>query len=1165
MQQEVRDRFDAKTVPLVQVSQGVEASAGTGKTYSIALLALRLVLEKKIPVSSILMVTFTRAAVAELELRVRAFIRSALEFARDPEKKEGDSNIQELVKLQIKNTSSEEVQETLAHALLLLDETAVLTIHSFCQRVLKEFSFETMQAFGTELLSEENYHILLEDHFNEYWRTKIATLDPKILLTFFRKQSVPNEEKNSTFSLNRELILELVRKGLNGKKPYLEEKLPSDFLQISHQHRIRSVIETTEAARQALCEAIIQHQQELLRLIEKNRYAVKSLPVFFETRDWVGLVETLWSEQDKKYIREIFNLVGEARSQYFNLRSGLEKNVRIIAHQLAADICSMISTKIGAEKDQKLSKTFDDLIVQVRKAVLEGPQAKLLKEKLRKQFRAVFIDEFQDTDNDQYQIFSTLFGDDHFLFFIGDPKQSIYGWRKADIHAYFRALESVAIRHKMNVNFRSNRRMIEAMNYFFMPAPGFDTFKFEKVVYHPAESPTSNTKGELVGHDQSIPPILVSRHQNADDRIDAVARLISQLVWSSEYKIFKEGKPERVRFSDIGILVRSKDKGRKIKQRLSAARIPAVTVDDARILSSPEAKELYYILSGIYELTRQKINRAMLTSIAGYTSARLAETDEEGIVARFRLYQESWKSRGVYVMLQQFLADHEVHRRFYESAQSNAERIVANMLQLVDLLHRIAVRRQFDMSEQLQWLKKAIEGDVLEGDEYVQRIESDEEAVRIVTIHRAKGLEYPIILCPELDFKVSAPSGSAEFQLPDGSYMVAEKSSLKENNTNHQLFTLQQEQENRRLLYVAITRACQQCFLLTGMPPKEDKTDVNTLDEFLRALDLENVTSNLIQLWNVPEKLLSPHIEVNQSSAARYLEPRYFELREKNWRRASFTKLTPEHTPVPIPISKNDAVSAYDQFVFRKLRKGAVTGNLLHAIFERINFANSYGWEDVIRRMVRRFQVRSSAQAQDSNDFEIQLRELVQEVLHTSIFPDAAFRLADLDRKDRLTELEFDLDLKSFRVADLQKLASPEAPFRVHLSDEDGIGSRSELEGIMNGLMDLFFEWQGKFYILDWKSNYLGDRVEDYGAEQVGRAMAENNYHLQYHLYTVAACRYLRTRMPSFDYEQHFGGVIYLFVRGIRQGRREGVFYSRPQLKVIEGMNALFNGIKVVI
>jgi exodeoxyribonuclease V beta subunit len=268
---------------------------------------------------------------------------------------------------------------------------------------------------------------------------------------------------------------------------------------------------------------------------------------------------------------------------------------------------------------------------------------------------------------------------------------------------------------------------------------------------------------------------------------------------------------------------------------------------------------------------------------------------------------------------------------------------------------------------------------------------------------------------------------------------------------------------------------------------------------------------------------------------------------------------------VPLPPSQRTDMDAYDHFVFRRLRKGAVTGNMLHAIFENINFAAEQGWAPVVSKMVKRFQVRNFSDPAAGDSFEHSLTAMVREILETSILPDDVFTLTGLDRGNRLTELEFDLNLCPFRISDLQGLAPANAPFKVSLTDEEGMGSRQELEGIMNGLMDLFFEHNGRYYILDWKSNYLGDRVEDYSEGQVALAMAENNYHLQYHLYTLAAVRYLRSRIADFDYHRHFGGVAYLFVRGIRRGRREGIFFTRPDLKVIEAMDVLFGKVEEVV
>jgi exodeoxyribonuclease V beta subunit len=1164
----INENFEVITVDLIQQPQAVEASAGTGKTYSIAILALRLLLEKNIPVNKILMVTFTRAAVAELELRVRSFVRQALEIARDINVADADENIKSIIVSRINATSAEEVIKKLENAVALLDETAVLTIHSFCQRVLQEFSFETMQAFGTGMLSEEDYQIITDDHLNDYWRRKIATLHPDILTALLRKQEIvkPGSSKPATFKLERSVIFKMVKSGLSGKKPFNPELLVEDFLQQTHQERILESFSETEEAKRIFIQACKDNRDSIMNLIQKNSNASKAFKTAFENESWDSLVKTLWLKQEINYIKgnNVFAPAEAQMKSYLQKRGKQQAGLRILCQQIAGDATAAVAELIGKEKDRRLSKTFDDLIVQVRKAVAEGSQKDELRNRLRERFHAVFIDEFQDTDANQYMIFKELFGSDHFLYFIGDPKQSIYGWRKADLSTYFEAVREVHTLHYMNTNFRSNTRLIDAMNKFFLPAgdPDFDTFRYgADLKYKEVKSPEPNEKAILTRNGEYEVPVLISAHSNATLRNNTLTAIVSHLVWSGEYKLVKNGIPSDIKFSDIGILVRVNSKGRQIKKQLAAARIPAVTVDDSGILESTEAMELFYVMSGIHELTVSKVNRALLTNIAGYSAEQLGKSNSEDLIARFRRYQESWKSKGIYVMLQQFMADHKVHSRFYEAGVKNAERSVANLLQLVDLIHRISVRKSYDMAEQVQWLQRGIEGETPEGDEYVQRIESDEDAVKIVTIHKSKGLEYPIVICPQLEPDVNSKHKTAEFQTEEGDYVTVAKRTLEAYPEKMELFRLQQERENLRLLYVALTRAKQQCFILTD---GKYKSANGFLGRFLSKIELDKHEKNLIQLWIPPSKPVARQVAVEQIQTAAYTTPRFFELREKNWRRTSFTRLTPDHTPVSVPVSQRTDMSAYDHFVFRRLRKGAVTGNMLHAIFENVNFTAPHGWDAVVSKMVKRFQVRNSADSGASDSFESSLTIMVREILETQLLPSGIFSLSELDRTNRMAELEFDLDLQPFRVSELQSLAPAHAPFKVALTDEDGMGSRSELEGIMNGLMDLFFEWEGKFYILDWKSNYLGDRVEDYSEEQLKTAMAENNYHLQYHLYTLAAVRYLQSRIPEFDYDSQFGGVIYLFVRGVRRGRREGIFYTMPDRKVIEGMDALFHGQNVL-
>jgi exodeoxyribonuclease V beta subunit len=178
------------------------------------------------------------------------------------------------------------------------------------------------------------------------------------------------------------------------------------------------------------------------------------------------------------------------------------------------------------------------------------------------------------------------------------------------------------------------------------------------------------------------------------------------------------------------------------------------------------------------------------------------------------------------------------------------------------------------------------------------------------------------------------------------------------------------------------------------------------------------------------------------------------------------------------------------------------------------------------------------------------MTDMIRQVMETCLHVSAGIRMADISWEDRLSELEFDFPLSEFNTSELAAIGHDHGTPFFTRPDES-------LEGLMNGKIDLIFRYEGKYYILDWKSNHLGDQVNDYSVDRIREAMADNNYHLQYHIYTVALCKYLRTRLPDFDYERDFGGCFYLFVRGMRTGGDTGVFFHKPEASVIDKMQAL--------
>ena len=1047
--------FNPATVSL-EGTNLIEASAGTGKTYSIALLVLRLVMERNIPIQQILMVTFTRAAVAELELRVRAFVRLAAKVSRGQAIE--DTTITALVKNAEAMHDSETISRRLADAQLLLDETSVLTIHGFCQRTLGEYAFETGQLFGAETLGEEEFLQLVYDSFHEFWRQHVTVLKAELLELLLENE------------LDREDMLNLIRQALGGKCMKHVGDIPANFLSDNWQ-------------------------QELLE----------------------------------------------------NLQNGTLNPVKILPDVILHITTMAIDWVIADIRKIKTTRgfiTYDDMIRLLHEAVLTGSHREQLITHLQTKYKAVFIDEFQDTDREQYEIFEALFENRHILFYIGDPKQSIYGWRKADIFTYFRAKSKVDRLHVMNTNHRSGKDYIEAMNGFFLPEKDFDTFAFgdhkEAITYVPVQSPEINKKGQLCYKGEPVTPILISKHEKKKDLQKAIPALVTQLLFSGDYTIKVPGKDNRkVTAGDIGILVRKNKEGRQVKELLAQFGIAAITIDDSKLLQSEEARDMLYVMEAVEDIKRTNIHKALLTKLGGFTPEKLLSVDEEGLLLRFRTYQETWKSRGVFEMLRQFLSDHALPAMM-EQGDGLTERTVSNILQLVEIIHKVTERKHYNEQEQIQWLKRSIDGELREGDEYEQRIESDEEAVKIVTIHKSKGLEYNIVLAPGLDMLAKERYfKTISYRHPEsGKYVVISKDLAGDDEKSWS--AVQQEQENRRLLYVAITRARYHC-LITANEGKYYKD--SCLRKFTDVLEARERPATGVDFYTPGPAMAKPVEADKEKTEKTYATASQFTLSQLKWRRTSYSALNPEHAVLKSPTDPNAQLEGYDRFIFRQLKKGAHTGNLLHYVFEHINFTDPGNWPEIIDKALKRLSGKTNP------DYAAGIQMLLERIINRPLLPNGTLRLSEVNWSDRLNELEFDMPLTLFNTDMLQQLSPAETPFFLR--------SGEEMEGILNGKMDLFFQHNGRYYILDWKSNHLGDHPERYGQTELAAAMTANNYHLQYHLYTLAACRYLELRVPGFDYTRDFGGVIYLFIRGIQEAGNNGIFVHQPEQSVIEGFRKL--------
>ncbi|RYY99420.1 MAG: hypothetical protein EOO11_05020 [Chitinophagaceae bacterium] len=1119
--------FDPMTVPL-QGTNLIEASAGTGKTYSIALLVVRLVVQQQVPIEQILMVTFTKAAVAELEERIRRFVRAACHAAEQNEF--GDSDIDRIVSGAVAQEGHAAVLRRLRKAVLFLDETSVLTIHGFCQRALSEFAFETGQIFGSEPLLDISG--ILEDAVNVFWRREITTL-PEGALRHIRAH------------ISRSLLLEMVKAHLEGKQILACQGIDPDLLPdmaawSATADESARLLEEADAAMLACLEA---NWATFIARCEADKTANKNF-----RDEMTGPADVFATVKAKiastKYLARVFEELVPMCADAARIAGEREAHLVTLLTALLARALRDVAGAVRAYKQRHNLLAFDDMISGLNEALMSGARRDELVAALRRKYKAVFIDEFQDTDRQQYEIFDAAFGAGTLLFYIGDPKQSIYGWRKADIFTYFKARADVQHRYTMNRNFRSNRRLIEAMNLFFLPQQGFDTFAFasgaESIDYMPVEAPVDGDKPYL--HKDGAPdvPISFSNLPKKEDIQQSLCAQVEELLYSGRYSIAEEGRPRPVRNSDIGILVRGNRDGRQIKELLARRGIAAVTISEDKVLRSGEARSLRYILQAIEHPAPAEISRALLcTELTGIDRTLLLQLSEEKVAGMFRQYNAVWEQDGIYAALMQLMADFGTRERLLKA--ENGERILTNLTQAIELAHKYQSTRQCTLLELLGWLQRVSEGLEVEGDDYEQRIENDEDAVKIVTIHKSKGLQYPIVMAPTLDFdKDPAHIKTATFREPaTGDYIFAHKSQLSEEQRNW--LREQTEQENRRLLYVAITRAALKCFVYRHTYYKN-----STLAVFQNALVAADAT--LIELLPaplLPEARQAPPPETEEGVAHR--KAARFDLLDANWRRMSYTALSAAPHAAPKPPATVASGSAYDEFVFRELPRGSHAGNLLHFLFEHIHFTDDSRWDRVIGEAARRFFPLQAA------EYAPLLRQLLQEVLRARIVIGGdSFSMSAVPLGRRIHELEFDFPVAAFLPAALAALGNGE----MELYTRD----LPRIQGMMNGKVDLFFEHGGKYYVLDWKSNYLGDRLADYHPDGLGAVMSAHNYHLQYLLYTAAACRYLAQRLGSFDYETQFGGVIYLFVRGVRAGQEHGVFTARPSRGQLAALEELFRG-----
>jgi len=1165
----------------------IEASAGTGKTWTLTALYARLLLERKLSVGQILVVTYTTAATAELRERIRARLAELLAVY------EGGQTQDAFLSALHTQYPGEDARRRLLLAVHGFDEAAIFTIHGFCQRALQDAAFEAGGDFDSELTHDDRE--VLDALLTDAWRHELAEAEPAWARFLAKQRITPT----------------WLRQRLRGHlgKPYLrieprEELARVDLTDTSRAWDRAAALWRSSGygwveelqAHAGLSQTTHKVGKFPLWLSELDAYFADPAALFDAPQALEKLgVEALAKACKKGHeapvcelahaLDELSNALAEA------LPAGQQ---RLIALQVR--LLDQLNRELPARKAAQRLLAFDDLLNRLNEA-LHGAAGDGLAATLRAQYPLALIDEFQDTDPVQYAIFSRVYpasagkasetlGD---LCFVGDPKQAIYAFRGADLATYLKARDEAERSYDLPFNYRSTPALIEALNLLFARPRPFA----EHGLDYPPVKPGTKTRANLVLPDEGTPLALVWLGDEALNKgqasylvtVDTARRIATLLAASAKGRAYFEENGERMplKGGDIAVLVASHRQAGDIAAELAARGVPSVRRGRDSVWHSEEAEELAAVLAAYAEPGREGVLRyALSTRLLGRDALQLArcQDDEHAWDAEREAaerYHQLWQQQGFMRAFRAWLDEQDVAERLLELP--DGERRLTNLLHLAELLQTESLQRP-GLEPLLAWLnaQRASEG---AGEDALLRLESDAERVQIVTVHTSKGLEYPLVFCPYLwDGGLLRKGEDITCHAADGTPLLDLGSA--DLDANRAQARRERFAERLRLAYVALTRARDRLWLHWGPValPKakrdgelpEDGLHSSALAWLLHGRDLpgEDALAELASHL-VASDAASLSAELDQLAAAsagtlarlplltkeaqtqgerRAAPPQQLAVLPRSlhsaWRIGSFSGLAAgQHMEAPDRDTLVMPDASEPGSGFFAFPRGARAGTCLHAVLE--DWARGKG------ELATLVEPALSGHGLSTDWTAIAVTHL-RAVLETDL-DGQGLTLAALAPARRLPELGFTFPVANLDVQRLRTiLIDPAHGLAEPLREAAARLEFDSLKGFLKGFIDLTFEHAGRWYIADYKSNWLGPDASHYSGERLLQALAGEHYYLQYLIYLVALRRFLRQRLADFRDEQ-LGGAYYLFLRGMPSA---GLYFARPADSLLDALDKLF-------
>jgi len=1240
--------LDALTLPLAG-SQLIEASAGTGKTFTIAALYLRLVLGhggegvafgRALTPPEILVVTFTEAATKELRDRIRARLAEAAQaFLAEPGEVPGRPRGEDLLH-DLRAGYPAAQWPACARALRLasewMDEAAVSTIHGWCNRMLSEHAFDSGALFSQTL--ETDQRELLAETARDYWRTFFTPLPREQAQQVRQWWAHPGQLRDAVEKLR------LLGDALGAGLP------PAQALGGAMEEAQRTLADMKAPwlrwadELQALLDRAVAAKQVNGQKLHPRYY----LPWLDALRRWAANDErvalpdssTCWTRLTPEGLAAVFK-AGVPVPEHPALDDMLTLRQRIAQlpdgrAALLRHAAQWIAQRFDAEQGRRAQMGFDELLTRLD-AALQGPNGERLAALIRRQFPVALIDEFQDTDPLQYRIFDAVYRaaentQDTALVLIGDPKQAIYAFRGADIHTYLAARRDTEGRHStLGTNFRSTRGMVEAVNHVFLQAEarpqGQGAFLFRDAQGHnplPFVPVQARGRGERWWSDGAEAPALTcwtlpdaGDAKKGDVQRDMAAACATEIVrllnagGEGQAGFMNDaGRLRALQAGDVAVLVNSGREARAVRQALSERGLRSVYLSDQdTVFQSPVAADLQRWLLACAEPEDDRPLRAALGSatlglpLDALDQLGREELQWEARVLQFRRYQQIWQRQGVLPMLRHLLHDFGVPQRLL--AQGD-ERGLTDLLHLAELLQQASV--QLDGEHALiRWLAEQRAGSefaTAETDARRLRLESDAELVKVITVHKSKGLEFPLVFLP---FATSFRAQKGD-ELPlkwhddDGTLVIA----LECDDEAVARMDRERLGEDLRKLYVALTRARYATWVGVLPLPEVERSALGYLlgggeplppPALARALQALADGCDAIAVRPAPQPLPTPYQPPAMTLQPKAAPPLPTGPRERWWI-ASYTALLrraggmvaaqtegEDADALPGELAAPAAPSSAEEDIYadsseaakgvqpmpapgtaesaglHAFDRGAGPGSFLHGLLEwagRQGFARLHAdaalQAELAAQIERRCQVGGWSAWADA--LQAWLLDWLGRPLDLGALG-ASSPVAPAGLARVQIEMEF---LLSAQQVDTLALDAMVCRHTLGGAARPALQAQ-QVNGMLKGFIDLVFEHEGRYYVADYKSNWLGPGDADYGAAALRAEVLAHRYELQYVLYIFALHRLLRARLPGYDYERHMGGAVYLFLRG-HAAPGQGLHMERPPLALMNVLDDLMRGIR---